>query len=435
MTIISVEGIRRLSFDSDVLSLLPEDGRVIQSFKTFVARFGSLDQLYVVFTAPDGHAISEYSDEVDDWVEALRAAPEIERVDSGGIDRTRDLGWLADRQLLLLPRPSLDEALRRFTPEGTAPRWRPAANCWRSPRLTSPPSSGRIRSVSSTCCATALGGTQTGLSLGHEPGGFRHRGSPCPADHRAAAASTLRLGVLARARRQTERDCCESRQARHDRRAGELFDEALLPPMRVEFAGGHRIAVETESIVRRESIWNSVGSLALILPLLFLVFRSFWLVAVGSLPSALSLVLVLGGARVRRRAAVRRRDRRRRHAVRPRRRWRRPAVRRAPARPRASGRQPASAAIEGPSVSMLLGMFTTAATFYGLMFVDFPSLRQLGRLIGHSMVICGVLTLVMVPALLPRRPPRRPRPLAADAASGGLDRAPPQGHPVDRRRR
>src|SRR5206468_2861065 len=65
-------------------------------------------------------------------------------------------------------------------------------------------------------------------------------------------------------------------------------------------------------------------------------------------------------------------------------------------------------AIAAPSSSMLLGMWTTAATFYGLMFVDFPSLQQLGRLLGHSMVICGILTLVLVPALLPRRPPRRP---------------------------
>jgi hypothetical protein len=67
-------------------------------------------------------------------------------------------------------------------------------------------------------------------------------------------------------------------------------------------------------------------------------------------------------------------------------------------------------AIGGPSASMLLGMWTTAATFYGLMFVDFPSLQQLGRLLGHSMVMCGILTLVLVPALLPRRAPRRPAP-------------------------
>ena len=71
---------------------------------------------------------------------------------------------------------------------------------------------------------------------------------------------------------------------------------------------------------------------------------------------------------------------------------------------------------------MLLGMWTTAATFYGLMFVDFPSLQQLGRLLGHSMVVCGVLTLVMVPALLPRRPPRRAVPRAADAAARRVDR-------------
>jgi predicted RND superfamily exporter protein len=71
---ISLEGARRLSFDADVLSLLPRDSRVIQAFRTFLARFGSLDQLYVVFTAREGHAISEYSDEIATWADSLRAA-------------------------------------------------------------------------------------------------------------------------------------------------------------------------------------------------------------------------------------------------------------------------------------------------------------------------------------------------------------------------
>ena len=66
------------------------------------------------------------------------------------------------------------------------------------------------------------------------------------------------------------------------------------------------------------------------------------------------------------------------------------------------------ATLGGPSASMLLGMLTTAATFYGLVFVDFPSLQQLGLVIGHSMVACGLLTLVLVPALLPRRRPSGP---------------------------
>ena len=75
-----------------------------------------------------------------------------------------------------------------------------------------------------------------------------------------------------------------------------------------------------------------------------------------------------------------------------------------------TGAEPAAAidGLGGPASSMLLGMWTTAATFYGLTFVDFPSLEQLGALIGHSMVLCGILTLVLVPALLPRRRPARP---------------------------
>ena len=51
-------------------------------------------------------------------------------------------------------------------------------------------------------------------------------------------------------------------------------NETSQPPLSVEFAGGHRIAVETEAFIRRESIMNTVGALALILPLLYLLFRA-----------------------------------------------------------------------------------------------------------------------------------------------------------------
>ena len=177
------------------------------------------------------------------------------------------------------------------------------------------------------------------------------------------------------------------------------------PALRVEMAGGHRIAVETEAFIRRESIVNTLGSLALILPLLYFVFRSPWLVAIGSLPSALSLIVVLGilgftGATLSAAATgsaamlfglgvdgvvllyVS-------HRL---------------ALAKGLDSRAAVQAIAEPSKSMLLGMWTTAATFYGLMFVDFPSLQELGRLVGHSMVVCGLATLFLVPATLPRTP-------------------------------
>ena len=56
LTIVSAEGVRRVAFDADVLSLLPRGGRVMPAFRQFLAAFGNVDQLYLVFTAPEGHA-------------------------------------------------------------------------------------------------------------------------------------------------------------------------------------------------------------------------------------------------------------------------------------------------------------------------------------------------------------------------------------------
>ena len=403
MALVSLEGARRLTFDTDVLSLLPHDNRVIQSFRTFLARFGSLDQLYLVFTAPDGHSISEYDDQIAAWVDGVRGAPEIARVDAGIVDRTRDFGWLADRQLLVLHDRYLHEALRRLSPEGL-----PKAVASRRDLLAVP--SAEVAQLVRQDPAglfelmrDALGGAQAGLTIGVSTDGYVTqdgrsrlviaRPKRPPYDVEFSRALDARLTAIA---------------ASAATAAAGLRDDNddPQPPMRVEFAGGHRIAVETEAEVKSQTVWNTIGSLVTILPLLFIIFRSLWLVTVGALPSGLSLVVVLGalgftGAKLSAAATgaaamlfglgvdgvvllyV--------------------AQRLALADdPNADVR----AAISGPSSSMLLGMWTTAATFYGLMFVDFPTLQQLGRLLGHSMVICGLLTLVMVPALLPRRPPR-----------------------------
>jgi uncharacterized protein len=403
--LVSLEGTRRLSFDADILSLLPHDNRVIQAFRTFLARFGSLDQLYVVLTAPEGHAINEYSDEIATWVDRLRSAPEIARVDAGVVDRARDFGWLADHQLLVLHDRLLDEALRRLTPDGMR-----TAVVARRELLTvpSPEVADLVRQDPAglfDLLRDALGGAQAGFSVGISADGY-----VTPDGHsRLVIARPKRPPYDAQFSRALDTRLREIEQAIGGAAAGHIDapDEEPRPPLRVQFAGGHRIAVETEALVKRESILNTVGSLVVILPLLFIVFRSVWLVTVGSLPSLLSLVVVLGaigftGAKLSAAATgaaammfglgvdgvvllyV---------------------AHRLALAEQADTDVPA--AIAGPSRSMLLGMWTTAATFYGLMFVDFPSLQQLGLLLGHSMMACGLLTLVMVPALLPRRPPRR----------------------------
>ena len=416
---------RGLRFDTDVLNLLPRDGRAVPAFRTFVAAFGSADDLYVLLTAPEGHDISEYDEDVERWSDRLRRTPGITRVDTGLVDGARDLTWFADRRLLLAG-GRIDEALGRFDGE-------PLRAALRSSRaLLSVPSAdvtGMVRYDPLGLFALVrdeLGSTQAGVNLGVIEGGYvakdgRSRlliAKPAEPPFDADFSRGLMAALDAVRREMTaEADAAASRE----QSAG---PDEERPPLRVQFAGGHRIAVETESVIRRESILNTFGSLALILPLLYLVFRSTWLVAVGAIPSGVSLLFVLGllGAAgttlstaatassamlfglgvdgvvllyVAYTSSI------------------------------ASGADPAAAidGLRGPCASMLLGMWTTAATFYGLRFVDFPSLEQLGSLIGHSMALCGLLTLVLVPALLPRRPPARPRrSLAMPAFAAWVDR-------------
>ena len=310
-------------------------------------------------------------------------------------DQFRHAGWLADRQLLLLDEGTLDDALNRLRPEGLKAA---VANRRELLTLPSPNVADLVRHDPAglfELTQKAFGGKAPG---GIEGGYVTPDGAsrliiayPSRPPYDAEFSRTLDARLRSISTQQTDT------WAKSD-------DGDMRPALNVDLAGGHRIAVETEAFVRRESIVNTVGSLALILPLLYFVFRSVWLVVVGPLPSALSLIVVLGalgftGATLSAAATgsaamlfglgvdgvvllyVS-------HRL---------------ALARGLESRDAVHALAEPSVSMLLGMWTTAATFYGLMFVDFPSLQELGRLVGHSMVVCGLATLFLVPATLPRK--------------------------------
>jgi predicted RND superfamily exporter protein len=397
---LSAFGLRRITFDADVLRLLPSSGEAVPAFRTFLQQFGTLDDLYVVFTAPEGFAAGDYEGEIDGWIAALRAAPEIARVDSGRPDADRDWSWLAERELLLFDEPTLSAALQRLRPDGM-----PAALA-SSRGLLAIPSPEITALVQDDplglhdLLRQQMSSAQSMLPFGASGEGYvtadgRHRlviARPQLPPYDAEFSHDLfdRLEAI-------RRDLAEIPASP---------DADPRPPLQVQFAGGHRIAIEAEAVVRRESIVNGIGSLALILPLLFIVFRSARLVFIGAIPSAVALLVVLGLmglAGVTLSAAATGASAMlfglgvdgvvllyvaHRHAL-----------------ARGLTGIEAIRSIAAPAASMLLGMWTTAATFLGLVVVDFPSLEQLGLLIGLSMIVCGVMTLLMVPASLPSRAP------------------------------
>jgi predicted RND superfamily exporter protein len=400
----------RLTFDPDVLHLLPRTGTAVPAFREFLERFGSLDHLYVVFEAPEGRTIDEYAEAIDEFAAALAAAPEIARVDLGPADPSRDWTYLTDRVLLLLDDRTLADALDRFGPA------RLPAQIASTRELLALPSEEMTALVQRDplglllLVRDRLSTAASGIQIDTRSGGYvtldgrsrlvlaRPRQPPFDTDFSKRLFDRL-AAIEAEQARGAAADAADALEGR--------------PPMRVRYAGGHAISLEIEKTVRWESIVNGVGSLALILPLLYFAFRSPWLVAVGAIPSALSILVVLAiDALLGRTLSA--------------------AATGAAAMQFGLGidgvvllfvafrhlaaqglsTEDAVPQLAGPTSSMLLGMWTTAATFYGLAVVDFPSLEELGVLIGHSMLLCGLVTMVLIPALLPRTARRHP-PLTA----------------------
>ena len=104
--------VARISFDANILRLLPQRSPAVGDFQLFLRDFGSLDHLYVVFSAAD--AIDNHGELVDRYVEALRKAPEIESVDAALFEAGKDWSYLYDRELYLLGADGATAALARF---------------------------------------------------------------------------------------------------------------------------------------------------------------------------------------------------------------------------------------------------------------------------------------------------------------------------------
>jgi uncharacterized protein len=399
LAVVSAASLPRLQFDANVLHLLPRGGVAVPAFRDYLERFGSLDYLYVIVDAPQGGSIADYEATVDALAKALREAPEIAHVDAGPRDGGRDWSYLSNRVLLLFgPDPS--ELLDRFAADRLTAQ---VASTRELLAMPSPEIADLVRADPLgllLAMRDRLAGAASGMKLDAASGAYVSadgrsrlllaRPRRPPFDTAFGHALFTRLDAIERTvgRVQAERDPDQQ-------------------PASIRFAGGHAIALEMEGLMRGESIWNAIGALVVILPLLYFAFRSPWLVAVGAVPSALSVLTVMAAYA-----------------------WLGIPLSAAAAGASAmqfglgidgvvllfvayrhvglvvadDGRDD----LAGPSLSMLLGMWTTAATFYGLAVVDFPSLEELGLLIGHSMMVCGVLTLVLVPALLPSTPPQVP---------------------------
>jgi predicted RND superfamily exporter protein len=396
----------RLSFDSNVLNLLPQHGPAVSAFRTYLEAFGSLDRLYVVFDAPDGQFVADHSDRIDGFLDELRRAPEVRRVDAGPADADEQWGYLLDHALLLLGPEGVGEALERFESPGLV---RQLAHARELATLASPDLRALVRQdpLGLTALLRAhLGDSASALAVDPSRGGY------VTGDGRSRLVIVEPAGPpydTAFSRRLMARlDGIEARVLA--RPAGDSDPRDRLV---VLTAGAYRAALETEALIRSEGIFNASVSLAAVLTVAFVVFRSVRVVLAGAVPlllagaitaalsaqwwplstAASGCAAMLFGVGIDGMLLM--------------------YIRYLEERGRGLDAEDAAAGLSPTVVSMWLGFATTAATYFGLVAIDFPSLNEVGRLLGTAVLVSALLATAIVPALVPRRlKPRQARSLA-----------------------
>lgn len=395
---VSIALLSRLTFDANILNLLPRKAPAVRSFNTFLQRFGTLDQVYVLFEVPEGQRIGDYEEFVDRYVARLRKAPEVGSVDAELFDAVKDWDYLFDRELLLLGDGGAPAALERLAPAGMT------GELARSRGLLAMASPGVKAYVQQDPLGllrllrdrmargqglVSFDPTQKGyVSKDGRSRLVTARPVKPPFDGEFCKRLFVRLGEVEEAAR------------REDAGEGVGSDGTAASRVSVRIAGGYRIAREAEGVIRNESIVNSLSSLAGLLLLVFVVFRSPWILLYGTVPLLLAAMFTLGvngltgalspatsgssamlfGLGIDGIVLV--------------------YLRYMEERGRDCPPEEAIGRCAGTATSIMLGYGTTAATFLALTIVDFPSLEQLGRLVGVGILACLALLLTLVPALV-----------------------------------
>jgi uncharacterized protein len=391
-----------LQVETDVLHLLPRSGVATQAFKRYLREFGSLDRVYVMFESPDARPIADFAEPIRAYVDRVRSLVEVRRVDAGLFVPGRDWSYIWERQLLLMDDAMFDAALARFTPAGM----RTALD--ESRMLLALPSGDVKQLVQQDPLGLSRllrDSLSAGLTMRVDP---TEEGLVSRDGRRRLVAiePTAPPFDTAFSHRLLDRLAAAEAEARATVPTEDEDEPVTLPP--AAYAGGYRVAIETEALVRREIVRNTTQSLAAVAVLLALGLRSAPLVLGGAIPIALASALVLAAAATA-------------------------GVKLAAAASGSSAmlfglgidavilmflryREEQAAGVSGadaiarlrePAVSVIFAVVTTAVTFLALLLMDFPSLQELGGLVGTGILVCGALTIVILPALLVTLPPPR----------------------------
>jgi predicted RND superfamily exporter protein len=115
---IAILGATRLSFDPDLLNLIPQQNRQVNEFRKVLKDLGTIDYHIVVMDMPKGHDVHEYDSLIDAIAEGYRKNPKIEDVTYKIPNPLDFIEIILPKALLFLTPPELDQVAAKLTDQG-----------------------------------------------------------------------------------------------------------------------------------------------------------------------------------------------------------------------------------------------------------------------------------------------------------------------------
>ncbi len=291
LALLAVAGALRLSFDPDLLNLIPQQNKQVNDFRKVLRDLGTIDYHIVVLDIPRGRDIHEYDSLIEAIAEGYRKNPRIEDV-SFRIPNPLDfIEVILPKAMLFLTPAELDEVGLKLSDAGIR------ESVARNRTLLQTPQASVMKQVIQydpfnllpiflRKFQSAGGGFNIDASSGYY----------LSSDH-----STLL--ILTKPRRPAQ-DVPFGKELKAE---GAIIEAEALkefqknadpgtPLPRIEHTGGYEIATGDADLIRQDVIINIVGSVFGVLALFIYAFRRAASVVYAGAPLALGLLLTFGTA-------------------------------------------------------------------------------------------------------------------------------------------
>lgn len=400
----------RLSFDPDLLNLIPQKNRQVNEFRKALRDMGTIDYHIVVLSIPPGRDPHEYDPLIQNIAEGYKKSPLIEEVSYRLPNPLDFVNIVLPKALLFLTRAELNEVSRQLSDAGIR------ESVVRNRTLLQTPQAFAFKQlVQYDPFNLAPIFIRKFQSAG---GGFNIDAS---SGYYLSADHTMLL-ILTKPKHPAQNvpfgQKLLAQGAMIERQALAEFHGNAPPgtPLpKISHTGGYEIAVGDANLIRGDVIINVIGSFFGVLLLFIYAFRRGASLTYAAAPMALSLALTFGMAAVvygqlsslsAGFAALlaglgidfitvlygRYVDERNRGANMP---------------------QGIITMIRTTLPGVLIAAITTAGTFYAFLATDFRGMTQLGFLTGTGILLFLICTMFLLPALIivgerdtSKRPPK-----------------------------